>query len=134
VSGFHDEVLADGNTGVELQHFVAVPPLITLDTVFQLNVIKAVSFEEFQVVKQDVLSLLSTQTRLRLEIVVLDAATRENIHLQTDVFWCTHVAPGQAVSRYYQRGCICNGTSQFTRGWWADASLSVLRFFSNGAT
>ena len=77
----------------------------TLDGIFELNVLRPITSQEFDDMEQQMRDIDHTQSRLGLPIL-LHSTTRQNIHMPSDVFWSAVLSPGQAVSTFYQRACM----------------------------
>jgi len=76
-------------------------PLLVLDRIFELNVFKPTTAEQFEYYTT---SSEEIQKELSLDVVVFDENTRGNFNILMNKFWCLSTSSGNAVSKYYQRG------------------------------
>jgi len=104
----NDAIETDDPDLVPTQH---TPPV--LDTTFVLNVCKPILAASFSRIQLEIHEAEFKQLCLGLRIVPLEPTTREHIEFSSDLFWDVFVSPGQAVSVYYQRGCMQNILGMF---------------------
>jgi len=93
--------------------FVMTDARPSLDTIFPLNVLRQVTLETLDDMNVKMYDLNDTRSRLRLQIILLDSTTRQNIEKCCDVFWSAFLSPKQAVSKYYEGACVQNTFGNF---------------------
>ena len=96
-SAYFPPGVVDGVVGI----FVGRTPPITLDQIFELNVLKPTTSEEFEYYTT---SSKQIQKELLFDVVVLDESTRGDFNILSNKFWGPSTSSGNAVSKYYHRG------------------------------